>query len=65
MSEGQDNQKKQSGDFRKLLQERIDKSNPRLTLIAEEQRRPSKLESIATRLNRRENVQKTVSFKLG
>ena len=57
MSEWLDNQKKPSGDFRKLLQERIDKSNPRRTLTAEEQRRLSKLESIATRLKRGEHVQ--------
>ena len=57
MLEIQDSQKKLSGNFRKLLQERIDKSNPRRTLTAEEQRRLSKLESIATRLKRGENVQ--------
>ena len=57
MSEWYNGQKKPSGNFRKLLQERIDKSNPRRTLTAEEQRRLSKLESIATRLKRGENVQ--------
>jgi hypothetical protein len=57
MSEWLDNQKKPSGDFRKLLQERIGKSNPRRTLTAEEQRRLSKLESTATRLKHGENVQ--------
>ena len=31
MSEWYDSQKKPSGDFRKLLQERIDKTNPRRT----------------------------------
>ena len=57
MSEGHDSQKKPSGDFRKLLQERIDKSNPRRTLTAEENKRLSKLEAIAVKLKRGENVQ--------
>ena len=57
MSKWYNGQKKPSGNFRKLLQERIDKSNPRRTLTAEEQRRLSKLEPIATRLKRGENVQ--------
>jgi hypothetical protein len=57
MSERYDIQKKPSGNFRKLLQERVDKSNPRRTLTAEEQRRLPKLESVAKRLKRRENVQ--------
>ena len=41
---------KPSVNFRNLLQERIDKTNPRHTLSAEEERRLSKLESIATKL---------------
>ncbi len=57
MREWYDSQKKISGDFRKLLQERIDKTNPRRTLTAEEERRLSKLEAIADKLKRRENVQ--------
>jgi hypothetical protein len=36
MSEWLDNQKKLSGDFCNLLQERSDKSNPRRKLTAEE-----------------------------
>ncbi len=44
-------------DFRKLLQERIDKANPRRTLTAEEQRRVTKLEAIADKLKHGENVQ--------
>ena len=36
MSEWLDNQRKASDNFRKLLQERIDKANPRRTLTAEE-----------------------------
>jgi hypothetical protein len=31
-----DNQKKSNGNFRKLLQERIEKANPRRNLTAEE-----------------------------
>ncbi len=54
---GGDSQKKPSGDFRKLLQERIDKANPRRTLTAEEQKRLSRLEAIEVKLKRGENVQ--------
>ena len=50
-------QKDSSDNFRKLLQERIDKTNPRRTLTAEEERRLSKLEAIADKLKRGENVQ--------
>ena len=57
MSEWYDSQKKSNSNLRKLLQERIDKANPRLTLSVEEQKRLSKLESIATRLKLGENVQ--------
>ena len=57
MSEWYDSQKKPSGDFRKLLQERIDKTNPRRTLTAEEERRLSKLEAIVSKLRCGENVQ--------
>ena len=49
--------KKPSSNFRKLLRERIDKANPRRTLTAEEERRLSKLEAIAAKLKRGENVQ--------
>ena len=52
-----DSQIKPSSNFRKLLQEHIDKANPRRTLTAEEQRRLTKLKSIAARLKRGENVQ--------
>ena len=45
MSEWSDSQKKLSSDFRKLLQERGDKANPRRTKLA-------KLETIAKRLKR-------------
>ena len=45
------------GNFRKLLQERIDKANPRRDLTAEETKRLRKLEGIADKLKRGENVQ--------
>ena len=57
MSEWFENQKKASGNLSKLLQERIDKANPRRTLTAEESKRLSKLEAIADKLTRGENVQ--------
>ena len=57
MSEWYDNQKKLSGKLRKLLQERMEKSNPRRTLTAEEHKRLSKLEGIVDTLRRDENVQ--------
>ena len=57
MSEWYDRQKKPSGDFRKLLQERIDKTNPRRELTVDEKRRLSKLKAIAAKLRRGENVQ--------
>lgn len=50
MSEWLDNQKKQSGNIQKLLQERIEKANPRRRLTAEETKRLNKLESIADKL---------------
>ena len=40
-----------------MLQERIDKANPRRTLTAEEGKRLAKLEAIVDRLRRGENVQ--------
>ena len=57
MSDWYDNQKKSNGDCRKLLQERIDKANPRRKLTAEEEKRLVKLEAIAAKLERGENVQ--------
>jgi len=57
MSEGFDSQKKPSSNFRELLKERIEKTNPRRTLTAEESKRLSKLEAIAYKLRRGENVQ--------
>ncbi len=43
MSEWFDNQKKPSSNFRKLLQEGIEKANPRRNLTAEETKRLAKL----------------------
>jgi hypothetical protein len=49
--------KKVSGDFCKLLQECLEKTNPRLELTTEEVKRLAKLEAIAGKLKRGENVQ--------
>ena len=57
MSEWYDNQKHQNGNFRKLLQERVEKSNPPRVLTAEQAKRLDKLEVIATKLKCGENVQ--------
>ena len=58
MSEWYNNQKKPSSNFRKLLQERLDKTNPRRKeLTKEEVTRQTKLEGIAEKLKREENVQ--------
>ena len=57
MSEWHDSQKQSTANFRKLLQERIEKENPRRKLTAEEAKRLAKLEAIADKLKRGENVQ--------
>ena len=57
MNEWCDNQKQPSGNFRKLLKERIEKANPRRELNAEESKRLAKLETIADKIKRGENVQ--------
>ena len=57
MSEWYDNQKKPNRNFRKLLQERIEKSNPRRRLSTEETKHLTKLAAIAEKLKRGENVQ--------
>ncbi len=57
MSEWLNNQNNASGNFRRLLQERIEKSNPRRKLTAEETKRLAKLEAISNKLKRGENVQ--------
>ena len=46
-----------SNNFHRLLQERIDKANPRRNLTAEETKRSAKLEALAEKLKREENVQ--------
>ena len=56
MSEWYDSQKKPSSNFRKLLQERIEKANPRRTLTGEETKRLSKLDPIPDKLKHGENV---------
>ena len=43
MSEWYDNQKQSTVNFRKLLQERIEKANPRRNLTAEETKRLNKV----------------------
>ena len=57
MSEWFNNQKKPSSNFCQLLQERIEKANPRRNLTAVEAKRLAKLETIADKLKRGENVQ--------
>jgi hypothetical protein len=58
MSEWYDSQKEPNSDFRKLLQERIEKANPRRAeFTKDEKQRLCKLEAIAERLKRGENVQ--------
>jgi len=57
MGEWYDNQTQSSSDFRKLLQERIEKANPRRELTAEETMCLNKLEAIAEKLKRGEKVQ--------
>ena len=50
MSEWFDNQKKGSGNFHKLPEERIEKSNPLRQLTVEETKCLAKLEGIADKL---------------
>ena len=57
MSEWFDSQKKAIGNLRKLLDERLERSNPRRKLTAEEAKRLNKLQGIADKLKREENVQ--------
>ena len=52
-----DNETKYNSNFWELLQERIQEANPVCELAAEEERRLSKLEAIAAKLKRLENVQ--------
>ena len=57
MSEWCDSQKKPNGNFQKSLQERLDKTNPRRKLAKDETTKLAKLEGIADKLKRGENVQ--------
>jgi hypothetical protein len=57
MSEWFDSQKQSNSNIRQLLQERIKTTNPRRELTAEETKRLRKLEGIADKLKRGENVQ--------
>jgi hypothetical protein len=57
MTESQDMQKKPIVDFRKLLQERLEKVNSRRKLAKDETIKLAKLEGIAENLKRGENVQ--------
>ena len=57
MSELYNSQKKPIVDFRKLLQGRLDKVNPRRKLAKDETTKLAKLEGIADKLKRGENVQ--------
>lgn len=57
MSESFDSLKKTNSDFQKLLSERIKKANPRRQLTAEETKHLDKLEVLAEKLKRGENVQ--------
>ena len=52
-----DSIKVEKTNFRKLLQERTEKANPRRELTTEEAKRLEKLEAIADKLKRGENVQ--------
>ena len=60
MSEWFESQKKTTSYFKKLLQERIEKANPRRQLTAKEAKRLHKLEGIAYKLKRGEHVQSSV-----
>ena len=57
MSEWYDSQQKPGSNIHKLLQERLEKANPRRKLTAEETKRLAKLEEIAEKLKHGENVQ--------
>ena len=52
-----DSQKQSNSNIRKMLQERVEKANPRRKLSTKETKRLAKLEAIADKLNRGKNVQ--------
>jgi hypothetical protein len=55
LSEWFDNQKQSNSNFRQLLQERLEKANPRRPLTADETKRVTKLKAIADKLKLGEN----------
>ena len=57
MTESSERQMETNSNFRELVQERIDKASPRRELADEETKRLAKLEAIADKLKRGENVQ--------
>tara|TARA_A100001015_G_C14522948_1_gene531101 strand:+ start:200 stop:412 length:213 start_codon:yes stop_codon:yes gene_type:complete len=57
LSEWYDNQKKPISNIRQLLQEQIEKANPRGELTTDEIKRLATLEGITDKLRRGENVQ--------
>ena len=57
MTEWYERQKKSHSNLRKLLQERIESKNLRRRLTSEQIKRLAKLEAIAAKLGRGENVQ--------
>ena len=57
MSDWYNSQREPSSNFRKLLQERLAKVNPRRKLAKDETTKLAKLEGIAKKLRRGENVQ--------
>jgi len=57
VSEWYDCQKQSNSSFRKLLGEHIEKTNPHRELTTKEAKRLAKLEAIAKKLKRGENVQ--------
>jgi hypothetical protein len=57
MSEWYDSQQKPSSNIRKLLEQKIEKASARRELTNEETKRFAKLETIADKLKRGENVQ--------
>jgi hypothetical protein len=63
VSEWQDNQKKPRSNLSQLLQEHIDKTNPRPKLTAEEAKHLAKLEAIANKLRRGELKDKPSDLK--
>ena len=64
MSEWHHSKNRHNSDFRKLLQERLGKNNPRRKLTAAEERRLSKLEAISVKITRGENVQNLQKIRI-